>query len=107
MNAWILLTVAIAFEVAATSFLKLSDGFTKPLWGGLSILFYSLCFWTFAPVLKVIPVGVAYAIWAGVGIAAITLIGLLVFKQTLSVTQLGFIGMIAVGAIGLNLTTQA
>ena len=45
MNAWLFLTAAIALEVLATFLLKLSNGFEKPLWGGLSILCYSACFW--------------------------------------------------------------
>lgn len=49
----------------------------------------------------------AYAIWSGIGIVAITVIGLIVFRQSLSATQIAFIAMIAVGAVGLNLATPA
>lgn len=107
MNVWVLLGVAIIFEVLATSLLKQSNGFTKWHWGMLSIFCYSICFWFFAPVLKVIPVGVAYAIWSGVGIAAVTIVGLLAFGQKLNPAQYGFIALIMVGAIGLNLSTKA
>lgn len=106
MKAWIFLGVAIIFEIAGTSLLKASDGFTKYWIGGLSIACYWVSFWFLAMVLTKIPVGVAYAIWSGAGIAAITLIGWLVFKQGLSAVQLGFIAMILVGAVGLNLTSQ-
>ena len=107
MNAWILLALAIALEVIATFFLKLSSGFEKWHWGVLSILCYTCCFWVLAPAIKVIPVGVAYALWAGIGIVAVTLIGWSVFEERLEAVQLAFIGMIAIGAVGLRLTTTA
>ena len=105
MSAWMFLTVAIALEVVGTVFLKLSNGFEKWHWGALSILCYMCCFWAFAPALKVIPVGVAYALWAGIGILAVTLIGFAVFHERLGAIQLGFIALIAIGAVGLRLTT--
>ena len=105
MNAWALLAVAITFEVAATTCLKLSDGFAKPAWGVASIMLYSACFWVLAPALKTIPVGVAYAIWAGVGIVAIAAIGALGFGQRLGLAQYAFIALILIGAVGLRLTT--
>ena len=107
MNAWLLLVCAIALEVVGTLLLKLSDGFEKWHWGMLAIASYSCCFWVMAPALKVIPVGVAYAIWAGVGILAITLIGFVLFDEHLGVVQLACIGSIVVGAVGLRLTTAA
>ena len=107
MNAWMLLALAIALEVIATCFLKLSSGFEKWHWGVLSIVCYSCCFWVMAPALKVIPVGVAYALWAGIGIVAVTVIGWSVFEERLEAVQLAFIGMIAIGAAGLRFTTTA
>ena len=91
MNPWLLLTVAIALEVAGTFFLKLSNGFEKWQWGLLSILFYSLCFWALAPAMKFIPVGVVYAIWAGVGIAAATMMSVFLFNESLRAIQFVFI----------------
>ncbi|MEO0501627.1 MAG: SMR family transporter, partial [Pseudomonadota bacterium] len=67
MNAWLFLAAAIALEIVGTFLLKLSDGFAKPLWGGLSILCYSACFWVLAPAMKALPLGVVYAIWSGIG----------------------------------------
>lgn len=106
MKVWILLSIAIAFEVAGTMLLKASQGFEKPLIGMLAILCYTICFWMFAPVLKVLPAGVAYAIWAGVGIATVSVLGVLIFKQSLNLAQVGFIVLIAAGAIGLSLSTD-
>ena len=106
MTAWLFLAAAIALEVAATFFLKLSNGFEKTHWGVASIALYSACLWVLAPALKTIPVGVAYAIWAGVGIAAAGAIGALAFGERLGPLQLAFVAMIMVGAVGLRLTTN-
>ncbi|APG61879.1 hypothetical protein LPB140_02480 [Sphingorhabdus lutea] len=105
-SPWLFLAIAIIFEIAGTSFLKLSDGFTKWGWGGASIFCYWICFAFLAVAITKIPVGIAYAIWSGVGIMAITIIGWLAFKQSLSWPQLGFIALICIGAIGLNLTSS-
>ncbi len=106
MNAWMLLAVAIIFEILGTSLLKASDGFTRWGIGAASIACYWICFAFLAVAIKSIPVGVAYAIWSGVGIVAITIIGFVVFRQNLGFMQIGCIALIAIGAIGLNLTTQ-
>lgn len=105
MNAWVLLAGAITLEVAATTLLKSSNGFARPLHGVASILLYSMCFWLLAFAITRIPIGVAYAIWSGVGIVAITLIGALAFRQSLTLIQIACIALIAIGAIGLNLAT--
>mgnify|MGYP001381444634 CR=1 FL=1 len=107
MSGWYYLLGAIALEVAGTFLLKLSNGFEKWHWGTLSILCYSACIWVLAPALKVIPVGVAYAIWAGVGIVAAAVIGLFAFNEKLGALQLLFIGLVLAGAIGLRLTTTS
>lgn len=107
MTAWFYLAAAIALEIAATFCLKISAGFTRISWGLASIGLYSACFWVLAPALKSIPVGVAYAIWAGVGIAAAAAIGALAFGEKLTLVQLGFMGLIMVGAVGLRLTSSS
>jgi len=106
MNAWIFLAGAIVLEVLGTFLLKLSHGFEKWHWGALSILCYSACFWLLAPAMKVLPVGVVYAIWSGVGIVAASLIGIFAFEERLGAIQFVFIAMILTGAVGLNLTAQ-
>ena len=60
-----------------------------------------------APAMKVLPVGVVYAIWSGVGIVAASLIGLYAFDERLGALQFFFIALILIGAVGLNLSTQA
>ncbi len=106
MNAWLYLTVAIILEVVGTFLLKLSHGFSKWQWGALSILCYSLCFWALAPALRDLPVGVVYAIWAGLGIIGTSALGILVFGDRLELYHYGFIALILVGAVGLRVTTN-
>lgn len=66
---------------------------------------YGVCFGLFAFAMTRIPMGVAYAVWSGLGIFPIAAIGWIVFRQSLSLAQAGFMAMILVGAIGLNMTT--
>ena len=80
--AYLYLMIAIILEVVATHFLKTSEGFTKIFPSIMVILGYGGAFFFLSLVLKTIPIGVAYAIWAGAGIALITIIAAVVFKQT-------------------------
>ncbi len=107
MNAWLYLAIAIGLEACGTLFLKLSDGFQKWHWGVLSILCFVVCLWALTPALKVLPVGVVYAIWAGVGILLASILGLFVFGERLGAWQVVFIAMILGGAVGLRLTTTS
>ncbi|AGH49506.1 MULTISPECIES: DMT family transporter [Sphingomonadales] len=105
MNPWILLGGSIALEIAATSLLKASEGFARPGFGIASIALYSACFWLLSITLTRVPMGIAYAVWSGVGIVAIALIGLAFFRQPMNGAQWLCVGLILVGAVGLNLTT--
>ena len=107
MNPWIFLALAIALEVTGTFLLKLSNGFEKWQWGALSIFCYSACFWVLAPAMKALPVGVVYAIWAGVGIVAAALIVIFAFDEKLGLVQYLCIALVLIGAIGLKITTTA
>jgi multidrug transporter EmrE-like cation transporter len=105
MGGWAFLGLAILFEIAATTMLKLSDGLAKWHWAALSIALYAVCFLVLAPALKTIPVGVAYAVWSGVGIVAMAVLGVLFFDQKLNAAQLACIALVLVGAIGLRVST--
>lgn len=107
MNAWVYLGFAIALEIAGTFLLKLSNGFERVQWGMLSIACYAGCFWVLAPAMKVLPVGIAYAIWAGVGIVAAAAIGVFAFDEKLGALQYVCIALVLIGAVGLRLTTRA
>ena len=78
---WILLYVAIAFEVTGTTFLKLSDGLTRLGFFAFCLLCYGISFGLLALALKSIPVGVAYAIWSGFGTLLIVTIGIVWFAE--------------------------
>jgi multidrug transporter EmrE-like cation transporter len=107
MSAWLFVAAAIALEVTGTFLLRLSDGFAKWHWGLLSIACYSGCFWALSPAMKVLPIGVIYAVWAGVGIVAAALLGLVIFGERLGMVQVLCIALVLVGAVGLRLTTTS
>jgi small multidrug resistance pump len=106
MNVWGILGLCIVAEVTATTLLTKSDAFARPLYGAASIVMFCGCFWALSHVLTKIPVGVAYAIWSGLGVSLISLTGWLFLRQSLTVTQMVFIALIVVGAVGLNLSTK-
>lgn len=93
------LAIAILSEVIATSALKSSDGFTKFGPSLVVILGYGISFYCLSVVLKTIPVGVAYAIWSGMGIVLITLLGWLVFSQRLDLPAFLGMALIVAGVI--------
>ncbi|MGR3722882.1 multidrug efflux SMR transporter [Abyssibius alkaniclasticus] len=99
---WILLTLAIIGEVIGTSALKASDGLTHWGYALVTLLGYAVAFYFLSIVLKTMPVGVAYAIWSGAGVALVTLIGLVVFQQKLDFGAMLGIGLIVAGVLVLN-----
>src|SRR5690554_4928558 len=99
---WLFLTLAIGAEVVATTALKTSDGFTRLGPAALAAAGYAVAFYFLALTLRTIPVGVAYAIWSGVGIVAITVIGYIRFRQHLDLAALIGIALIVVGVIVLQ-----
>jgi multidrug transporter EmrE-like cation transporter len=105
MSGWTYLGIAIVFEIIATTMLKLSDGLRNWPWTAGSIAVYGLCFLALAVALETIPVGVAYAIWSGVGIVAISIIGIVLLNEPLTPAQLGFMALLIIGAVGLRVTS--
>lgn len=99
---WVYLGIAIVAEVIATSALKASDGFTKLVPSVVVVAGYVVAFYCLSLTLRSIPVGIVYAIWSGVGIVLISLVGWLVFDQTLSPLALLGMAFIAVGVVILN-----
>ena len=96
------LAIAIVAEVIATSALKASDEFSKTLPSITVIVGYAVSFYFLALVLKVIPLGVAYAIWSGLGIVLVALVGLVVFDQTLDAAAIIGMSLIIAGVIVMN-----
>ena len=107
MSNWIFLILAIFSEVIGTSFLKSTEGFTK-FWPSVIVLAgYSAAFYFLSLTLDSIPLGVVYAIWSGVGIAAIAIISVIFLDQKLdSATYIG-IGLIIAGVVVLRLYSDA
>ncbi|HMN21047.1 MAG TPA: SMR family transporter [Ottowia sp.] len=107
MNPWLLLTGAIVCEVVATSALKASDGFTRLAPSLLVASGYSLAFWLLALTLRSIPVGVAYAIWSGLGTVLIALAGWWLYGQRLDAAAVAGMALIVAGVLVLNLLSKS
>lgn len=105
--AYILLGCAIIFEVIGSSFLVKSEGFTKFLPSAMVLIFFCIAFYLLSQVIKTIPLGIAYAIWAGVGVVLTACVSYFVFKQTLDTPALIGIGFIVSGVVIINLFSQA
>lgn len=104
---WIYLTLAILGEVMATASLKDSEAFTR-FWPSLIVLLgYSIAVYFLSLTLKEIPVGVAYAMWAGIGIVCITFIGYLRFGQRLDLPAMVGILLIGAGVVIINLFSKS
>ena len=99
MKGWLLLISAVTLEVGATSMLNASEGFRRLTPSITAIILYSLCFFIFSRALESIPLGIAYAVWSGLGVVFVLLVGLIVFKQHLSPLSLISIALILGGTI--------
>ena len=103
---WLYLTLTIALEVCDTPSMKFSEGFLKLMPPIMIFAFYSLSFALFTLVLKTIDVSVAYAIWAGLGVLLITLVGIFWFDESTSALKIASIGLIIIGVVGLRLSLE-
>jgi small multidrug resistance pump len=105
--AYLYLGVAIIAEVIATTALRAADGFTQ-LWPSIiSIAGYVVAFYFLSLTLRTMPVGIAYAIWSGVGIVLISLAGWLIYKQLLDLPAIIGMGLIMAGVIVINLFSKS
>lgn len=102
MHPVLWLALAISSEIVATTSLKLSDGFTRLIPSMVVVVGYAVSFYALSVSLRSFPLGVVYAIWSGVGTAAIVLIGYLLFHEVLDAVKLGAIGLIIIGVVALN-----
>lgn len=105
-TSWVYLFMAILFEVTGTTFMKLSEGFTKTLPSILMVVFYALSLGLLTLALKKIDVSIAYAIWAGMGTLLIATIGILWFKEPVNALKIISLGLVIIGVIGLNLSNS-
>ena len=106
MIAYLYLSIAIIAEVIATTALRAAEGFTV-LWpSALSVAGYIVAFYFLSLTLKTMPVGIAYALWSGVGIVLISLAGWLLYKQLLDLPALLGMGLIMAGVIVINVFSK-
>lgn len=104
---YVFLSLAIILEVIGSSFLKASDGFSKIVPTIITALAYLACFYFLSQSLKSIPLGVAYAIWGGLGIVLTAIISVVVFKQSLDLPAIIGILMIVGGVIVMNFLSKS
>ncbi len=104
--SYLYLVIAIVAEVIATSALKASDQFSKTLPSIIVVIGYGVAFYYLSLVLKTIPIGVAYAIWSGAGIALVTVVGLVVFDQKLDFAAIVGISLIVAGVVVMNVFSK-
>lgn len=100
--SYLYLAIAIVAEVVGTSALKAAEGFTRPLPSLVVVAGYGIAFYSLSLALKVIPVAIAYAIWSGVGVALITLIGWRVFGQRLDAPAIAGLALIVAGVVVIH-----
>jgi small multidrug resistance pump len=96
---WLYLGTAIVAEVMATSVLKAADGFTRLIPSLVVLAGYATAFYFLSLTLRTLPLGIAYALWSAVGITLVTVIGWLLYRQSLDAPALLGIGLIVAGVV--------
>jgi small multidrug resistance pump len=107
MQKWIFLCLAVVSEVIGTSALKQSEGFTKLIPSLVVFVAFGFAFYFLSMTLKVIPIGIAYAMWSGLGIVLISLIGWFWFGQKLDAAAISGIALIGAGVLVMNLFSNS
>jgi small multidrug resistance pump len=103
MSGYLFLGIAIAAEVIATTSMKALDGFNKPLPLLLVVVGYGLSLWLLSLVVKTIPIGIAYAVWAGLGIVLVSIAALFIYEQKLDLPAILGMSMIVAGVVVIQL----
>jgi small multidrug resistance pump len=103
---WALLIVAILLEVAGTTNMKLSEGFSKPVPSVLVLFFYALSIIALTFAVNRLDVSVAYALWSGMGTALVAIIGLWFFQESITIIKVVALGLIIVGVVMLHFTSS-
>ena len=106
-QAWFILGIAILFEVAGTTCMRLSEGFTRLTPSILIFVFYAISFALNTLIIRTLGLSVVYAVWSGVGTVLTAAIGYLYFKEPATATKLLFTGLIVVGVIGLHSASRS
>lgn len=103
---YVMLSIAIIAEVLATTAMKQSDGFSRPLWAVLTVIGYGVAFFFLAQTLRTIPTGVAYAIWSGAGIVLISLAAWVLQGQKLDAPAVMGMALIVIGVVVMNVFSK-
>lgn len=103
--AWIDLLVAGVFEVFWSTCLKYSHGFTNVKFTLLTFAGMAASFWFLAHAVKALPMGTAYAIWTGIGALGAVIVGVILFKEPVTLMRMLFVGLLLTGIIGLKMTS--
>ena len=104
--AWLCLFIAGGLEVFWSTFLKLSEGFTK-LWPSVwAVAGMIASFFFLSQATKTLPMGTAYGIWTGIGALGAVIVGILAFQEPVTAPRLIFVGLLLVGIVGLKLTAK-
>lgn len=103
LSAWLMLAGAIAAELVATSSLKLAQGFSRPLPSLVVIIGYMISFWLLSRVVERLELGIVYAVWCGVGMAVVAVIGVVVYGESVSLLKTAGILAIVLGTVLLSL----
>ena len=103
--AWVELVIAGGLEVFWSTFLKLSEGFSRPLYSVIAIVGMILSFFFLAQATKVLPLGTAYAIWTGIGAVGAVIVGIVLFKEPVTALRMLFAALLLIGIIGLKATS--
>jgi quaternary ammonium compound-resistance protein SugE len=104
MNAWLSLFIAGALEIVFTSMMKLSNGFSLSKWYYLVgfLVAGGFSFYLLSQAMKDIPIGTAYAIWTGIGAAGTAVVGMVFFKDPVSLGKIFFLGLLVASIVGLK-----
>lgn len=107
MTGYLYLAIAITAEVIATTSMKALDGFSRPLPLLLVVAGYSLSFWMLSLVVKTIPVGIAYAIWAGLGIVLVSVAAAAIYQQKLDLPAVLGMVLIVAGVVVIQVFSSS
>jgi small multidrug resistance pump len=101
-QAYILLIISILLEITATGSLKATEGFTRWIPSLISVVAISICMFLMSHVMKILPISITYASWSGIGIVALTLIGIIKYKQVPNLSTIFGLALIVIGVVIVN-----
>lgn len=104
--AWVFLGIAGLLEVVWAYFMKVSNGFTKPMESAATIITMAISFWLLSLAMKELPLGTAYAVWTGIGAAGAFIVGIVFLGEAVTAMRVGSVLLILAGIVGLKLASS-